>query len=72
MCAVHAKGWWWLLHAGGVDEPPVAYGRPAHAQHVYLPFYQGHMTYTTRKSLLVIDVLVVELLLEQSEMQKIE
>ncbi|XP_044258322.1 ankyrin-3-like isoform X3 [Tribolium madens] len=31
---------------GGVDEPPVAYGRPTHAQHVYLPFYQGHMTYT--------------------------
>lgn len=53
LCAVFAKGWWWLLHAGGVDEPPVAYGRPAHAQHVYLPFYQGHMTYTTRKSHLV-------------------
>ncbi|XP_050296421.1 ankyrin-3-like isoform X1 [Anthonomus grandis grandis] len=31
---------------GGMDEPPVAYGRPAHAQHVYLPFYQGQMTYT--------------------------
>ncbi|CAH1968059.1 unnamed protein product [Acanthoscelides obtectus] len=31
---------------GGVDETPVVYGRPAHAQHVYLPFYQGHMTYT--------------------------
>ncbi|XP_044766599.1 ankyrin-3-like isoform X2 [Coccinella septempunctata] len=31
---------------GGVDEPPVAYGRPTHAQHVYLPFYQGNMTYT--------------------------
>ncbi|XP_068892801.1 ankyrin-3-like isoform X5 [Tenebrio molitor] len=31
---------------GGVDEPPMAYGRPTHAQHVYLPFYQGHMTYT--------------------------
>ncbi|XP_060520918.1 ankyrin-3-like isoform X3 [Cylas formicarius] len=31
---------------GGADEPPVAYGRPTHAQHVYLPFYQGQMTYT--------------------------
>ncbi|XP_076264402.1 uncharacterized protein LOC143198798 isoform X3 [Rhynchophorus ferrugineus] len=30
---------------GGVDEPPVTYGRPAHAQHVYLPYYQGQMTY---------------------------
>ena len=45
MCS---KGWWWLLHAGGVDEPPVAYGRPAHAQHVYLPYYQGQMTYTSK------------------------
>lgn len=44
--AVKGGGW---LHAGGVDEPPMAYGRPTHAQHVYLPFYQGDMTYT-RKS----------------------
>ncbi|XP_065160043.1 ankyrin-3-like isoform X3 [Atheta coriaria] len=31
---------------GGADEPPVAYGRPTHAQHVYLPYYQGNMNYT--------------------------
>ncbi|XP_017778994.1 PREDICTED: ankyrin-3-like isoform X4 [Nicrophorus vespilloides] len=31
---------------GGVDEPQVAYGRPTHAQHVYLPYYQGNMNYT--------------------------
>ncbi|KAJ8977878.1 hypothetical protein NQ317_016148 [Molorchus minor] len=43
LCAAKGGGW---LHAGGVDEPPVAYGRPTHAQHIYLPFYQGHMTYT--------------------------
>lgn len=42
---------WLLLHEGGVDEPPVAFGRPAHAQHVYLPFYQGHMTYTRKSRL---------------------
>ncbi|VEN62626.1 unnamed protein product [Callosobruchus maculatus] len=37
---------------GGVDEPPLVYGRPAHAQHVYLPFYQGHMTYTREDPLM--------------------
>ncbi|XP_074025695.1 uncharacterized protein isoform X3 [Leptinotarsa decemlineata] len=37
---------------GGVDEPPVTYGRPTHAQHVYLPFYQGHMTYTREDPML--------------------
>ncbi|XP_057656758.1 ankyrin-3-like isoform X1 [Diorhabda carinulata] len=37
---------------GGVDEHPVAYGRPTHAQHIYLPFYQGHMTYTRDDPLL--------------------
>ncbi|CAH0546187.1 unnamed protein product [Brassicogethes aeneus] len=40
---------------GGVDEPPVAYGRPTHAQHVYLPFYQGQMTYMTRDDPLLGD-----------------
>lgn len=40
-----------MLHAsGGLDEPPVVYGRPAHAQHVYLPYYQGQMTYTRKLS----------------------
>lgn len=37
-----------MLHAGGADEPPVAYGRPTHAQHVYLPYYQGNMNYTRK------------------------
>ncbi|XP_066256212.1 ankyrin-3-like isoform X3 [Euwallacea similis] len=37
---------------GGLDEPPVVYGRPAHAQHVYLPYYQGQMTYTRDDPLL--------------------
>lgn len=46
---------------GGIDEhTPVAYGRPAHAQHVYLPYYQGQMTYT-RKSPLPLKSLLFSL-----------
>ncbi|KAH1010688.1 hypothetical protein HUJ05_004944 [Dendroctonus ponderosae] len=37
---------------GGVDEPPVVFGRPTHAQHVYLPYYQGQMNYTRDDPLL--------------------
>ncbi|XP_071050658.1 ankyrin-3-like isoform X4 [Onthophagus taurus] len=37
---------------GGLDEPPVAYGRPPHVQYVYLPYYQGQMTYTREDPIL--------------------
>ncbi|KAF5294455.1 hypothetical protein FQR65_LT01581 [Abscondita terminalis] len=35
-----------------MDEPVVAYGRPAHAQHVYMPFYRGNLTYTSEDPIL--------------------
>ncbi|XP_031357616.1 ankyrin-3-like isoform X3 [Photinus pyralis] len=37
---------------GIVDEPIVVYGRPVHAQHVYMPFYQGNMNYTSEDPIL--------------------
>ncbi|KAF5283144.1 hypothetical protein FQA39_LY17402 [Lamprigera yunnana] len=37
---------------GIVDEPIVAYGRPAHAQHVYMPFCQGNTKYTSEDPIL--------------------
>jgi len=44
------------LHAGGdemLDMAMNVYGKPTHAQHVYLPYYQGQMQYTRKFTIFV-------------------